>query len=409
MIRKLRCQFVAVCMLLITAILGTVLVSVYFSAQSELHATTHRFLERVLADDTRPGQPWSIELPGSGGESVQLPYFTVQIWDSRTVYVTGGTYAGLEDTGELRAILTDCLRQPEDEGSIDGYDLRYLRRDNGLYVKAAFVDISMETAALRSLMRSYVQIGLAALALLLLVSVALSFWVTKPVERAWRQQQQFFSDASHELKTPLTVILSNAELLEQAELPERESRWRSSIRSEAVQMKQLVEEMLQLSRAEGTPRFAAAADVNLSDTAADCVLAFEPVAYEAGKKLQDTLEEGVFVRGEADKLRQLLSILLDNAIKYGRPGSPIQVTLRKGERSAVLTVQNENAGEPIPPEQLRRLFERFYRADDSRGEQSGFGLGLPIAAAIARQHKASLKVESDSAGTRFRLTIPLKR
>ena len=120
-----------------------------------------------------------------------------------------------------------------------------------------------------------------------------------------------------------------------------------------------------------------------------------------------SLAEDAVVLGDEDKLRQLVSVLLDNAIKYGADGQPIAMSLEKTDRQVRLTVSN--AGAPIPPEQLKRLFERFYRADDSRGEKSGFGLGLPIARTIAQEHKGTLKAESDGAGTRFIYTMALKK
>ena len=339
-----------------------------------------------------------------------LPYFTVNVWERSGIYnayVTGGTYADLQDTAELEEILTDCLRQEEDEGTIRSYGLRYLRRDLGLYLRMAFVDMSMEQATMREIMGSYLQIGAAALLLLLGVSILLARWATAPVARAWQQQRQFLSDASHELKTPLTVILSNAELLEAAPLGERPARWADNIRSEAKRMRSLVEEMLTLARADNAVRSAVMAELSLSDLATDCVLAFEPVAFEAGKPLESDVAPDVTVLGDGDKLRQLVGVLLDNAIKYGWDGGTITLTLRRTDRQARLTVSNP--GDPIPPDQLRRLFERFYRADASRGEQTGFGLGLPIAASIAAEHRGTLKAESDAASTRFLFTMPLKK
>jgi len=111
--------------------------------------------------------------------------------------------------------------------------------------------------------------------------------------------------------------------------------------------------------------------------------------------------------GNHDQLRRLISILLDNATKYGAAGTPVRMTLQRGDRQAILTVSN--TGTPIPPEHLPHLFERFYRADASRSESSGFGLGLAIAKSIAEEHKAALRAESDAVSTRFIFTIPLKR
>ena len=405
-IKKLRWQFVAACMGLIAIVLAIVFGCVWASAQSALERSSHTALEQALSrrgGDLLPGFHQS-----GGDDQVLLPYFTVQVWGT-TVYVTGGTYSGLEDTDALTAILTDCLAQEEDEGSLPGYALRYLRQDDGLYTQIAFVDISLETAALRQMMASYLRIGLLSLLLLAGASFLLSLRVTRPVERAWRQQRQFFSDASHELKTPLTVILSNAEMLETSDLPERESRWRDNILSESRQMKTLVEEMLALSRTEDAQRKPTVADVDLSDLSEDCALAFEPVAFEAGKPLSWDVAQGLSVSGDGEKLRRLLSILLDNAAKYGAAGEGIVLSLKAERGQAILSVANGSGGHPIPPEELPRLFERFYRADASRGEQSGFGLGLPIAQAIAREHHGTLRAESDEKTTRFTFTLPLKK
>lgn len=406
MIRKLRWQFVAACMGLIAIVLAIVFGCVWTSAQNALERSSHLALEQALSrrgGDLLPGFHQS-----GGDDQVLLPYFTVQVWGT-TVYVTGGTYSGLEDTDALTAILTDCLSQEADEGALSDYSLRYLRQDDGLYTQIAFVDISLETAALRQMMASYLRIGLLSLLLLAGASFLLSLRVTRPVERAWRQQRQFFLDASHELKTPLTVILSNAEMLETSDLPERESRWRDNILSESRQMRKLVEEMLTLSRTEDAQRKPTVADVDLSDLSEDCALAFEPVAFEAGKPLSWDVTPALTVSGDGEKLRRLLSILLDNAAKYGAPGEGIVLSLRAERNQAVLSVSNGSGGHPIPPEELPRLFERFYRADASRGEQSGFGLGLPIAQAIAREHHGALRAESDQQTTRFTFTLPLKK
>ena len=411
MIRKLRLKLVAICMAMVTAVLAAVFLSVFFAMRQNVQDLSRQLLFRVAQESARsPGGQPDFGIAIDGGRTILLPYFTVNVYPSGGAYfadVTGGTYANLDDSEELTAILQDCLGQAETEGFIQDYHLRYLRQDKGLYIRLAFVDASMERAVLQEMMGSYLVIGAAALLLLLGASILLARWATRPVEQAWRQQRQFLSDASHELKTPLTVILSNAELLETAQLPDRPARWADNIHTEARQMRSLVEEMLTLARADNMVRTAVLAEVPLSDIAAGCALAFEPVAFEAGKPLDYQITEGVAVLGDRDKLRQLISILLDNAIKYGAAGGTITLSLEKTDRQARLTVSNP--GEPIPAEQLPRLFERFYRADASRGEQSGFGLGLPIAQTIAEEHRGTLKAESDAASTRFIFTMPLKK
>lgn len=403
MIRKLRLKFVAICMALVTVILAAVFFSMYFAIQRNIEDLSRQLLRQVIQQDD-PRRP-EVAISLDRDRVVFLPYFTVNVWGS-TAYVTGGTNHDLENTEELAAILTECLSQNRPEGMVESYHLRYLRQNNGLYEKVAFVDTSMERAILGEMMGNHLIIGGGALLLLLLAAVALSWWATRPVERAWRQQRQFLSDASHELKTPLTVILSNAEMLESTPLEERPARWADNIHSEARRMKTLVEEMLTLARADSCAAAPVLSDVSLSEAAEDCALAFEPVAFETGKPLEYHLAEDVLVAGDREKLRRLVSILLDNAIKYGAPGGTVSLALERRDRQAVLTVSNP--GE-IPAEHLPRLFERFYRADASRGEQSGFGLGLSIADTIAREHRGTLRAESGGGVTRFVFTVPLKR
>ena len=407
MIRKLRLKFVAVCMALVTVVLAAVLAAISFSVAQTIENLSRQVLHRVIQENVVSSGSRAPEASiDIGGDRLLLPYFTVNIWGT-TAYVTAGTYSNLENTQALEEILNDCLSQNSAEGTVDAYHMRYLRQDNGLYQRVAFVDMSMEQAMLRRMMSSYILIALAALILLLGVSMVLSRWVTRPVEKAWRQQRQFLSDASHELKTPLTVILSNAQLLGGAGLEEKPARWADNILSESRQMKSLVEQMLTLARADNMAPAPPLTAVSLSDTAVDCALAFEPVAFEAGKSLSYHLAESIEVLGDREKLSHLISILLDNAIKYSSPEAVITLSLEKADRHARLTVSNP--GKPIPAAQLERLFERFYRADASRGETSGFGLGLSIAATIAAEHKGTLKAYSDNTSTRFVFSLPLKK
>ena len=402
MIRKLQLKFVAICMSMVTAVLAVVFISLYITMERRVEDLSRQVLHQVAQEAGREG---SFYRPGLGDQP-PLPYFTVEVWGNQA-YVTGGTYAEMEDTDALEAILNACAREEESEGVLEEYQMRYLRQDTGLRVKMAFVDMSMETRILREMMGPYLAIALGSLALLLAVSVLLSRWAVRPAEKAWKAQRQFISDASHELKTPLTVILSNAELLGGSALEERPTRWADNIHSEATQMKQLVEEMLTLARADALARPAEQLPLSLSDIVIDAALAFEPVAFEAGKQLLYEIDETLTVTGEADKLRRLVSILLDNAIKYSAEGGTVTLSLHRTDRQAKLVVSNP--GEPIPAEHLPHLFERFYRSDASRGEKSGFGLGLAIADTVVREHRGTIRAESDAVSTRFTVTLPLRK
>ena len=405
MIQKLRRKFVAICMLMVTAVLAVVFCSIYYSVQQNIVSLSQQVLHQVVRENNRGGMARPDVSITIGGDRVLLPYFTVDIWGG-TAYVTGGTYADLEDTDALRSILSDCLAQNADSGVISNYHLRYLRQNNGLYQKLAFVDMSMEQAMLRRMAVSYLRIVLVTLVLLLAVSILLSRWAIRPVEKAWQQQRQFLSDASHELKTPLTVILSNAELLEAAPLEERPARWADNIHAEARQMRTLVEEMLTLARADQMTTSAVHSELSLSDLVTDCALAFEPVAFEAGKPLTYDIAEGIAVTGDGDKLRRLVSVLLDNAIKYSRQGGFVQIDLTAEENEVVLTVADNGIG--IPEEDISHIFERFYRVDKARSRSAGgTGLGLSIVHDIVRKRSGSITAaHRQGGGTVFTVRLP---
>lgn len=403
MIVRLRVQFVAVSMTLVTLVLLGVFCFFRVTVVTTMDTTSQSVLERVLR---QPSYTTSFSLQDGG---VQLPYFTVSLFssgDGYTAYVTSGTYDDLENTPVLTEIIAQCLAQGTDSGELPQYNLRYLKENTGFVEQIAFVDTTSVEATIYATTMTVLQGGIVALLGLLALACWLSGWVVRPVAQAWQQQRQFLADASHELKTPLTVILSNAQLLDTLDLPDPAPRWVEHIHYESQQMKSLVEQMLTLARTDQMVTVAMS-QVALWEVVTDGVLSFEPVAFEAGKPIDETIAAEVNVMGDSGKLRQLVSILLDNAIKYGADNAPIVVTLGKTEKVAKLIV--ENKGEAIPSTQLKHLFERFYRADQSRGQQAGFGLGLSIAASIAKEHKATLKAESDATSTRFIFTIPLKK
>ena len=390
MIRRLRWKIVGISMLFVTLVLAAVFTGVMLTARSSLEQSSTRQLEKALRGE------------GYDGQNGQ-PCFVTEVYSSGTVRVMGSSYYQISEE-DLLALVQECLSQQEESGLLTDYHLRYLRYDGALSIRIAFTDSTLEQSALRAMAGDLLLIALAALLVLLGCSYLLSGVAARPVERA--EQQRFLSDASHELKTPLTVILSSADLLAES-APAEEQTYVENIRAESRRMKKLVEEMLTLFRAESVRRETAFSEVDLSDVVTDAALRFEPVVFESGRRLLYTIDEGLQVSGDRDALERLTGILLDNAVKYAPQGTDIRLTLTHQDRTACLAV--ENGGDPIPPDQLGRLFERFYRADASRGEQSGFGLGLPIAASIATEHKGTLKAESDQASTRFLFSMPLKK
>ena len=387
MIKRLRWKMVGINMAIVTAVLLTVFASVFFISRAGLARESTLALEEALQTGT-----YDPLTPGQAAGS--RPCFVAVVYDGGTVRVSGSSYYRFDDEQTLLAIIQDCLDQTDDEGVLRDYQLRYLRVQTPLTTRIAFTDSSGEQSTLRQLLRSSLLLGLGALAVLFGFSYLLS-------------GLRFVSDASHELKTPLTVILSSSDLLAQEESPTKRAQYLDNIRAESQRMRRLVEGMLTLARGDSGRAKTPMEPVALSELANETAMSFEPVAFEAGHPLEYELAENLTVCGRADELRQVLAILLDNAVKYAPAGAPVRLTLRESGRDAALEV--ENPGDPIPPEQLAHLFDRFYRADASRSDHEGFGLGLSIAQSIVTAHRGTIRCRSDAQGTCFTVTLPLQK
>lgn len=398
MIRKLRWKVVGLNMGMVFCVLLAVFAAVYFSSRAVIARSVQQQLQQVL----QTGGGYDLSQPGQEG----VPCFVAEVYASGTVRVSGNSYYDLTDKAALVDIVTAALSADSDEGVLAEHHLRYLRQAGLLSTRIAFTDSTLEQATLRSLLTGSLLIGLAALAVLFACSYVLSGAVTRPVDRAWQQQKQFLSDASHELKTPLTVILSSAELLEQSAAPEQK-QYVDNVRAESRRMKRLVEDMLTLSRVERGGEHLPDTTADLSDAAADAALRFEPVAYEAGHTLSYDIAPGLLVRGDSGRLEQAVAVLLDNAIKYAAPGTEVRLDAARQGKNACLWVENE--GDPIPADKLPHIFDRFYRADESRTDGGSFGLGLPIASAIVEAHRGTLRCDSGGHTTRFTITLPCRQ
>ena len=246
---------------------------------------------------------------------------------------------------------------------------------------------------------------LIIMALFFLISVFMARVAVKPVKESWDRQQEFVADASHELKTPLTVILANNNiLLDPARgLAEEDRKWVESTQDEAAHMKTLVDQLLFLARSDSGDQKMLLSDLDLGDMVMDDVLQFEPVAFERGILIEPDLEPDIHIEGDSTMIRQLIHILLDNACKYASANGTIDVSLKRERQGCTLAVHNP--GPAIPADDLPHIFERFYRADKARTHKentSGYGLGLAIAKSIAEDHNGTIQCTStDENGTTF--------
>ncbi len=398
MLKKLRLKFILINMTIVALMLTVIFTTVYQMTKNDLEKQGEATLLHLTQSVQRTGEVIR-------EEPVRQPYFTIHMNAFGELFAAGNTYLDLSDSSLLRELSEIVLNADTSTGRIDRYNLLFSRVMVAGGLKMIFVDITGQEAALASLIRGSIYIGLASLIVFLGISILLARWAIKPVEQAWEQQKQFISDASHELKTPLTVIMSNAELLETEDCtPENRQRFTGSILTMSRHMKKLIEGMLELARADNGRIQMNFAPVDMSGLAEDTVLPFEPVFYEKGLLLESSLEPGIWLTGSAGHLRQVVEILLDNASKYSAPGVVVLQLQRQGKGKCLLTVSNP--GNPIPKEDLERIFTRFYRAEEARSRTGSFGLGLAIARSIVEEHKGKIWAESNQTGNCFSVLLP---
>ena len=276
----------------------------------------------------------------------------------------------------------EILDGDKERGWISNY--RYKVFSTGFGTGVVFVDGSMNRSAMVQSMAIAGVVLLVCAVLVLALIFLLSKRAVKPIAESYEKQKQFITDANHEMKTPLTLILANLDIAE-SELGKNE--WLDDIRSEGHRMTELVNQLVALSRMDEENHTLNLADVALGKIVADTVSEFEPLAISRGKTMGANIDSDIIYHGDEALLRRLVGILMDNAIKYCDYGGDIVVTLHCN-RHIVLTVENTYAA--VDELELNRLFDRFYRADKARTFKGGYGIGLSMAKAIVEKHKGEI-------------------
>lgn len=315
----------------------------------------------------------------------------------------------LQVENESGALYSDETLEEYADGIIDGdaetgriKSLTYMKIEKDGYTLVAFIDNAIMQGGMATVFRNTLIFGGISVIAVFIASVFLAGRIVAPLEESFRRQKQFISDAGHELKTPVSVVGANAELLAR-EIGE--NRWLENIRYENERMGSLVRQLLELARTENVAPQTERLD--LSRLTAGELLPFESVAYESGLELASDIADGLYVDGDAGRLKQLVSILIDNAIRHSEQGKTVDVVLSAEHGSARLSVTNYGA--EIPPEQQTQIFERFYRVDSARGDDGHFGLGLAIAKAIVESHKGRITVSCHDGKVEFSVLLPLTR
>ena len=339
-----------------------------------------------------------------GKEELRMPTFTLTYGTDGKIIAEGSDFYDLSDEEYLENMFSEAESRGTEYGVLWHHSIRFLR-NNSKGTSYSFMDISSEISTLWTLILNSVLIGVLAFGGFLILSIFLARWAIRPVEKAWTQQQQFVADASHELKTPLTVIITGAELLEDESIPpETRKQCVTNILETSRRMRSLTEEMLTLAKAENVQEEMLEDTCVLSELLEDSALSFEPLFFEQGLELQWEIEANISVKGNEDQLRRLGDLLLDNARKYSLPGTALLTLKKQGSKACELCLSNP--AEAMSEEELERLFERFYRADQARTATGSYGLGLAIASGIVRRHRGTIKATQKDGIITFTVRLP---
>ena len=400
MLKKLRIKFVCINMALVTVMLCIILGLVVHFTSTSLETESLQMMRSVASVPIRNGGAGDVR------REIHLPYFQVHMSPRGEIIAISGSFYDLSDEEQIRQIVAYAMASGEEAGILSEYSLRFLKTETPVGQNLVFADMTAEETTLGNLIRNCVVIGITGFVLFLVLSLWLANWAVKPVDQAWLQQKQFVADASHELKTPLTVIMTNAELLQNPNAPAPEQLdYAENILTMSRQMRRLVESLLELARADNGAVRTAFSEFDLSEVLCEGLLPFEPLYFEKDLLLTSRIQPEIQIRGSASHLNQVLEILLDNAMKYSFAGGEVSVSLHRQGKHATITVSNP--GPAIEGADLKNIFKRFYRVDKSRTRDGSYGLGLSIAEAVIREHRGKIWAESKDGINTVHVQLPV--
>ena len=401
-------------MVLITVVLCICFGILYFNSQKELERNSMAALRDIAHSkhDVIGG------LFDNNNHHSKYPHLSTYILDidirTNKCYIDGfGDSENLteENIEYINALINSVKAYGKNEGLLKEYKMRFYCENTNFGKRIVLVDKQYEDDSLKQLLLSFLISGSIAFVAFLIISVIVANIAIKPVEKSIKQQQQLISDVSHELKTPISIIATNTDLVlsHSTSIVEDEQQWLFYIKDETVRMTELVNTMLYLAKSDESESKPNLCSFNLTNAVYEIGLPFESFCFEKDKNFNIDAEQDVYIKGDETSVKQLLVILLDNAVKHSNEQAKINLSLEIKNDKAILSVFN--TGEPIPKECIPHLFERFYRVDTARSrENGGSGLGLAIAKRIIEYNEASISVLSNEKnGTLFTCTFKLDK
>ncbi len=430
MITKLKIRFTAVIMAILAAVMLAVVCAVYgFMHRSEIRNTDRMmdFVQNITREESFPFSPPAMPQPDSTAPDVRIDPPAARDFPRinephENEFSSGWVRISLDSEGNTEgvfysqnitsseqesrenAVITaaeQITAKNERDGTVTADGISYRYRYSKAEQSIILIDRTGEISTMNRLLAVLVGIYLLSLIPLFIISMLLAKWAAVPIEDAWNRQKIFFSNASHELKTPLTVISANLDVItaNPDETVKSQKKWFGFIRDESQKMSVLINQMLYLSKEEQNTAVNKVS-FDLSKATESACLSMDAVAFEKGRSIFTEIEKNISYCGDKESICRMINILIDNAINHSAERTEITVSLKSHRNKIKLRVANK--GVPIPAAELERIFDRYYRTDSSRSlDTGGFGLGLAIAKTIAENHKGQLTASSDENETVF--------
>ena len=410
-IKKLQIKFIITVVIILLVVFSTIIIGINKFNAHQTESINEVFLTELIRNDgIMPnkrqfiGMEFSKRMDENGSSHIFSveKHFTEPFENQ---HIRNYFSVKISKTGEIVAIISDFPLHYTDieienlvqavfasENNNSTYDgMRYMIAEKYYGYLAVFTETRAESNMQSRLVRLSFVIFLICLILSVFIAWLLSIWAVKPVKISFEKQRRFVGDASHELKTPLSVIATNMDVLV-SEVGE--NKWIGYIQKEVHRMSNLVKDLLYLAKSDASKEINDFIEFDLSRAITSAVLPFETLIFDSGKKLTINIQENVMYKGVQQRIEQLIIILLDNAIKYSYEGTEIKIELKTNGTKKIITVYNW--GEGIPLEKQKLIYERFYRLDSSRNRNTGgFGLGLAIAKNIVDSHKGKIHLTSE--------------
>ena len=394
MVEKLRKKFILISVSAVFVVVFIIALSSNLANYAQIERNTDELLGVLVENDgyfpKKVNHDFEFKLPPKMSPEAPFStrFFTVKTDNQGNIFEV--------DTGKISAASNEqalnyannVLNSKKTSGFIDDYKYKIANKEYGLFI--VFVDVGRDLQIFYSFLRSSLIIGLIGIVAVFIIVLIFSKRAIAPIAESYEKQKQFITDAGHELKTPLTIISTNTDVLE---IENGENQWTKSIHNQVLRLSNLVESLVSLTRMDEEKNQLTKKNFSLSDLVLGTAEQFQELSKSYDKDLVLNIEKGISYYGDEQSIILLTSILLDNALKYALKGSSISISLNKLGKHYIL--QTINQADDLNVGSYDIFFERFYRSNSSRNSKSGgYGIGLSLAKSIVLKHKGKIKAES---------------